>query len=44
MEEVFGGSEVPDITLITCGGAFDRQTRQYLSRLVVRAALQPGNP
>lgn len=44
VEEVFGGSEVPDITLITCGGAFDRQTRQYLSRLVVRAALQPGNP
>jgi len=37
--DVFGSSSVPEITLITCGGEFDRQTRQYLSRMVVRAVL-----
>ncbi len=40
VEEVFGSSGDPEITLITCGGQFDRSTRQYLSRLVVRGALR----
>lgn len=40
VQEIFASSTVPEITLITCGGVFDPQTKQYLSRLVVRAALQ----
>ncbi|MGI5837208.1 MAG: sortase domain-bontaining protein [Chloroflexota bacterium] len=40
VQEIFAGSGAPEITLITCGGVFDHRTRQYLSRLVVRAALQ----
>lgn len=40
VEEVFGQSDASEITLITCGGTFDRQTRQYVSRLVVRATLR----
>jgi len=40
VQEIFAGSDTPEITLITCGGVFDHRTRQYLSRLVVRAALQ----
>ncbi len=39
--EVFGSAGVPEVTLITCGGAFDRQSRQYLSRLVLRAVMVP---
>ncbi len=38
--EVFAQSDANEITLITCGGVFDRKSRQYLSRLVVRAALR----
>ncbi len=37
---VFGQSGDAELTLITCGGNFDRQRRQYLSRLVVRARLR----
>lgn len=37
VEEVFKSSSTPEITLITCGGTFDRVHRQYLDRLVVRA-------
>ncbi|MHB8991505.1 MAG: class F sortase [Chloroflexota bacterium] len=40
IEEIFGSSQTPEITLITCGGLFDRRAKQYLSRLVVRAALE----
>lgn len=40
VEEIFGQVGDPEITLITCGGAFDRQTRQYLSRVVVRGVLR----
>lgn len=40
VSEVFAQSDATEITLITCGGVFDRQTRQYLSRLVVRAVLR----
>ncbi len=38
--EVFAQSDATEITLITCGGAFDRTTRRYLSRLMVRAILR----
>ena len=34
---VFHQGEREELTLITCGGVFDPATRQYLSRLVVRA-------
>ena len=37
VEEFFSHSGVPEITLITCGGAFDQASRQYLDRLIVRA-------
>jgi LPXTG-site transpeptidase (sortase) family protein len=37
LEPVFGNNGQPELTLITCGGQFDPATRQYLSRLVVRA-------
>lgn len=37
IEEIFGSSDVPEVTLITCGGVFDRSTRQYLDRIIVRA-------
>ena len=37
VDDIFGGTGVPEITLITCGGEFDRATRQYLDRLIVRA-------
>lgn len=40
VEEVFGQSEATELTLITCGGAFDQKTRQYLSRVVARAVLR----
>jgi len=40
VEEIFGSSGIPELTLITCTGVFDHQTKQYLSRLVVRAALE----
>ena len=40
VEDVFRQAEIGEITLITCGGEFDRKRRQYLSRLVVRAVLR----
>ena len=41
VEEVFRQSDVPEITMVTCGGVFDTKTRQYRSRVVVRAVLRP---
>ena len=40
VQEVFGQSDRKEITLITCGGTFDHKSRQYLSRVVVRAVLR----
>jgi sortase (surface protein transpeptidase) len=37
VEEIFAGTELSELTLITCGGAFDHASRQYLDRLIVRA-------
>lgn len=39
VREIFAQTETPQLTLITCGGAFDRSRREYLDRLVVRATL-----
>lgn len=38
-EEIFAITETPTITLITCGGAYDPISRQYLHRLIVKAVL-----
>lgn len=37
--ELVGQTEDPKLTLITCGGEFDYASGEYLSRMVVRAAL-----
>ena len=37
LDDVFGASATPELTLITCGGEFDAVRHEYLSRLVVRA-------
>jgi Sortase domain len=39
VEAVFDNSDQAEVTLITCGGEFDRSSRQYLDRLIVRAVL-----
>ena len=35
---IFGAGDRPELTLITCGGAFDPVERMYVDRIVVRAA------
>ena len=40
VQEVFGQADGTELTLITCGGDFDRKNRQYLSRVVARAVLR----
>ena len=35
--EVFGSSDLSELTLITCGGPFDHSVRQYTERIIVRA-------
>lgn len=37
--EIVGPTDVPSLTLITCGGPFDPVSGQYLSRYVIRATL-----
>ena len=37
VEDIFAQETRPELTLITCGGAFDQSTRQYVDRLIVRA-------
>jgi len=37
--EIIGPTQQSSLTLITCGGEFDAETGQYLSRYVVRATL-----
>ncbi|HLU34165.1 MAG TPA: class F sortase [Thermomicrobiales bacterium] len=39
LQEVVGPTDVPSVTLITCGGEFDYVNGEYLSRTVVRATL-----
>jgi sortase (surface protein transpeptidase) len=43
VEEITGSTDEPVITLITCGGEFDRTLRSYTGRWVVRAALSSWN-
>lgn len=37
LDEIFDQTPDQEVTLITCGGAFDRDIHMYLSRVVVRA-------
>lgn len=37
VDDIYAQGPDEEITLITCGGEFDHVTRQYLSRVVVRA-------
>ena len=37
--EIAGPTSTPSLTLITCGGQFDRSVRSYLGRWVVRASV-----
>ena len=37
LDEIFGQSSAEEVTLITCGGAFDPAQRMYVSRWIVRA-------
>lgn len=39
ISEIVAPTEVPVLTLITCGGEFDYQNGEYLSRTVVRASI-----
>jgi hypothetical protein len=39
LAEVVGPTDVPAVTLITCGGEFDYVNGEYLSRMVVRGTL-----
>jgi sortase (surface protein transpeptidase) len=37
LDEIFERTDAEQVTLITCGGAFDPAIRMYVSRWVVRA-------
>lgn len=39
LQDVVGVTDVPSVTLITCGGDFDYVNGEYLSRMVVRGTL-----
>lgn len=39
VDAIFGGSGQSELTLITCGGAFDPAQRMYVDRIIVRARL-----
>ena len=38
-DEVYGNTDSPELRLITCGGDFDRATRNYLDNMVLFARL-----
>ncbi len=38
-EQIMGYTEVPSVTLITCGGTFDRRAGTHTNRIVARAEL-----
>lgn len=42
--DIVGPTPEQSLTLITCGGEFDYDTGEYLSRMVVRARLASGAP
>jgi sortase (surface protein transpeptidase) len=40
-DAVYGATPDPELRLITCGGAFDRRTRQYIDNVIVFARRTP---
>lgn len=42
VEDIFAQETRPELTMITCGGAFDQGSRQYVDRLIVRAKGMPS--
>jgi sortase (surface protein transpeptidase) len=42
VDEITGPTDHSSITLITCGGQFDRSLRSYVGRWIVRASLLEG--
>lgn len=40
-DRVYGGTNAPELRLITCGGAFDRSSGNYLDNIIVFASEQP---
>lgn len=44
LQEVVGYTDMPSLTMITCGGEFDYVNGEYLSRTVVRASFVPPPP
>ena len=43
LDEIFAQTSDEELTLITCGGAFDTSVRMYVSRWVVRATRTPAS-
>jgi len=44
MTELVAPTPVQTLTMITCGGEFDYENGEYLSRTVVRATIKPNEP
>ena len=44
LQELVGPTDAENVTLITCGGEFDYNTGEYLSRTVVRGERVPPEP
>lgn len=40
-DRVYGGTDAPEIRLITCGGTFDSSSGNYLDNIIVFASEQP---
>jgi len=43
LDEIFAQTGVEELTLITCGGAFDPSIHMYVSRWIVRATRAPAS-
>ena len=43
LDEIFAQTSDEELTLITCGGAFDTAIRMYVSRWIVRATRTPAS-
>lgn len=43
-DQIMGYTDVPSVTLISCGGVFDRRARTHTNRIAVRAELVSQQP
>lgn len=39
-DKVYGGTDVPELRLVTCGGEFDRDSGHYVDNIVVYAKIR----